>query len=126
MAYARVGDGEGLKTCTECLVEKPEGEFAIKRVGQDNRNAICRTCKRNYNRAHYQARKEYYFEKRDKFRRDMKVKVANHLKSHPCVDCGEKDPLVLRFSGGVGRDIRSLKVLKNEVLCLNCLRKRRS
>jgi hypothetical protein len=64
--------------------------------------------------------------------------VANHLKSAPCVDCGEDDPAVLDFDHvGVKRDgvvqlayrehsIASLKreIAECEVRCANCHRRR--
>ncbi len=68
----------------------------------------------------------------------MKVKILEYLKSHPCVDCGESDPIVLEFDHErdkvaniaiMLRDILPWKVIKNEinkcsVRCANCHRRK--
>lgn len=65
--------------------------------------------------------------------------VQNFLKTHPCVDCGETDIIVLEFDhvrgvkldsiSGMVRDARSLKAIsdeiaKCEVRCANCHRRK--
>ena len=65
------------------------------------RSVYCKSCSREYIRGHYDNNKRYYLDKarrrNKKIKKDNRVYIANYLKSHPCVDCGEKDILVLEF-----------------------------
>lgn len=64
--------------------------------------------------------------------------IAGYLANHPCVDCGEPDPIVLEFdhvrgekrfniadavSKGVSLDTMIAEVAKCEVRCANCHRR---
>jgi hypothetical protein len=86
----------------------------------------CRTC----NRAYCSTKK---FKAGAKQRSvDKQVWINNYLKEHPCVDCGEIDPVVLQFDhviDGKKRDVTGLTALsidsilaeikKCEVVCAN-------
>lgn len=64
--------------------------------------------------------------------------VFNYLKTHPCVDCGENDPIVLEFDHqhSKSRSLSDMKrqsysieaiiaeIEKCEVRCANCHRRR--
>ncbi|MCW8141499.1 MAG: hypothetical protein KIT58_21560 [Planctomycetota bacterium] len=69
----------------------------------------------------------------------MKDFVRSHLAAHPCVDCGEADPVVLDFdhvrgekasevSGLVRRrlslDVVAAEIAKCDVRCGNCHRRK--
>ena len=63
--------------------------------------------------------------------------ILDFLREHPCVDCGERDPLVLEFDhlrdkdfdiarGYVDCSLEKLlaEISKCEVVCANCHRRR--
>ena len=72
-------------------------------------------------------------------RNRIRAYINGHLKAHPCVDCGETDPIILEFdhiSGdknfnisdatrcGYGIDKIKAEIAKCEVRCANCHRKK--
>jgi len=74
-------------------------------------------------------------ERRDKVVEESKQFVWNYLLAHPCVDCGESDPIVLEFdhvrgkkrkiisqlvNSGYGIDVIKKEIAKCEVRCSNC------
>jgi hypothetical protein len=94
--------------------------------------------KRHYrtNAAQYKARARAWT---DQNRIRLRVAIAQYLSAHPCVDCGESDPIVLDFDHrdpadkdfeikGFGRCCSVSTVLaeieKCDVRCANCHRRR--
>lgn len=98
--------------------------------------------RRAYARHHYLENKDKYIARariHDKKRRtEILVFVFDYLKTHPCIDCGNNDPIVLEFDHRVGekksfnvsdfaRSGYSLSTVKAEiekcdVRCANCHR----
>lgn len=74
----------------------------------------------------------------DRYRQRNTAFVLDYLKTHPCVDCGESDPVVLEFDhvGAKDRAVSQLKwsgatatrimteISNCEVRCVNCHMKR--
>ena len=96
-----------------------------------------------YARKHYLANKEKMMARaiiyKRKARKRNRVFVSNHLKEHPCVDCGEYNILVLEFDHVRGKKRKcvanlvgsavSLATMQKEidkcdVRCANCHRKK--
>lgn len=94
-----------------------------------------------YNRNHYQANRELYIKRaRDRgiaVRRERIEFLIAYFRDHPCVDCGETDPLVLEFDhredkafniseGLRDRNWQSIldEIAKCDVVCANCHRRR--
>lgn len=120
-----------IKYCTRCKADK---EFSPT-------GKMCRDCNKTYQKAHYQANKEVYYEKgkRQKAKEKLiKQKwLTEYFKDHPCVDCGETDILVLEFDHLGDKEYSISKLLqegtmdnlkkeidKCEVVCANCHKRR--
>jgi hypothetical protein len=115
-------------------------DFAFRDATSGKRHARCRACSRLVSQRHYQKNKQAYLERNQ--RNNPRQRHANRLFAmqflgeHPCVRCGESDPVVLEFNHidpttktanicdmihyrvSLAR-IRS-EIAKCEVLCANC------
>ncbi|MCA1836724.1 MAG: hypothetical protein LC721_10535 [Actinobacteria bacterium] len=102
---------------------------------------MCRPCRSAYHRKHYLANKRRYVEHAAKAKKGQRIKRTRRLleffATHPCVDCGEADPVVLEFDHlrdksfevTQGLEWRSWQRILNEiekcdVVCANCHRRR--
>jgi hypothetical protein len=130
-----------MRTCCICKAEKPEDAFAWKVKGL-KLSGKCRGCTQAYFRQHYQANRARYLKnsKRNNRRAKLAAKrlIWQHLLTHPCVDCGEPDPVVLDFdhkrrsnksasvANLVGWSLRVIQaeIAKCHVRCANCHRRR--
>ncbi len=130
-----------MKKCSECGLLKSIEEYHWK-VG--SRRSNCRNCVAKYTKQHYLENKSYYIKKAKINRKNAQVRLReflfNYKKDHPCIDCGETDPIVLEFdhlhnkSDGLASMVTrafSLRIIieeiaKCEVVCANCHRKRTS
>lgn len=88
------------KKCSKCLRILEESKFNWKYKNL-KLQYHCKECSRKYVRNHYYNNISYYLNKAH--RRNLMVKeraykfLGPYLLSHPCVDCGETDILVLEF-----------------------------
>ncbi len=124
-----------MRTCRDCKIEKVDEEMIFRKGKASN---WCRFCKRLYDNKYHKVRspqakkaKNYSQSKRLKLRIG---KILDYLKDHPCIDCGETDPIVLEFdhirdkTHNVGDLLRCgfalTKIMdeinKCEVRCSNC------
>jgi hypothetical protein len=132
-----------LRTCWACDIEKPMSAFAFDNMRRGTRQRHCRSCHAKSRRAHYLANKPEYIRRaiaqvrarREENRRQM----YQYFRTHPCVDCGESDVVVLEFDhrdpSDKIRDVASLaatrrwpnvllEIQKCDVRCVNCHRRR--
>jgi len=127
-----------MKTCTKCKLDKPLEEFANNASKPDGKHNMCKKCKNRYNKGYYQTTKEIHnpgrAERRIAFRREMQDLLLEYLKKHPCIDCGETDPIVLEFdhrgdklgnisqfvAWGKPKQVVLDEVAKCDVRCANC------
>jgi hypothetical protein len=126
-----------------CQACKPINEFAFASIKLGNRQDHCRACHAAYRRAHYLANKPDYIRRaiaqvKDR-RAENRREIFSYLEAHPCVDCGERDVLVLEFDHR-DRDLKwktvallamtkrwqrvRQEIEKCDVRCVNCHRRR--
>jgi len=138
-----VDQAQATKVCTGCGLERPITEFPVKHKERGTRGTRCRACRSAYGKEHYQRNRDAYLA-RTKARRHRErdsywAWLMTYLQSHPCIDCGETDPVVLTFDhrddtvkvDTIGRLLsRSgwrtflAEVAKCDVRCANCHRLR--
>ncbi len=127
------------KTCTKCKQNKSLDQYDKKRKGL---RSYCKACVSKYTKQHYKNNRDYYLKKAAINRKKGQARLREYLflykKEHPCVDCGESDPVVLEFdhirnkADGLARmATRALKlntiieeINKCDVVCANCHKRR--
>lgn len=133
----------GLRRCSRCRELKPLFDYPFRDAESGKRGHYCRPCQAAWRRAHYERNTPDYLrrainEVRLK-REDGLLLLHEYLRSHPCVDCGQKDIITLEFDhidpttktmpvgSMVGRRSWSIvlaEIKKCEVRCANCHRRR--
>jgi hypothetical protein len=130
-----------MKRCARCGEDKPVSEFGWKNKERTRLNSYCKPCVRANSKEHYAANPAKYVARSRRRNRLLRAERANaiveYLTTHPCVDCGEADPLVLEFDHRrdkeftIGRDWITrpwaevlAEIEKCEVRCANCHRRR--
>jgi hypothetical protein len=129
------------RRCGRCRAHKPPHEFAWRRQSRGQRDNYCRPCRAAYKQEHYAANRDRYIANAQRRKQAVVAERARHLvdffRQHPCVDCGERDPIVLEFdhlrdkrfelSKGIRdrnwRDVLD-EIAKCDVVCANCHRRR--
>jgi hypothetical protein len=131
-----------MKKCSRCQIEKPIDCFNKNKTKKDGFQTMCKECSRAKSR-------KYYYDNHDKHigevgKRKKKVILENRkmlfefYKTHPCIDCGESDPLVLELdhlrdkdecvSRAVGTGWSKERIIKEinkcVVRCANCHRRK--
>lgn len=134
---------EMTRVCARCHGEQPIEAFPIKIKARGTRRSYCLPCCREYGREHYTKNKAAYLgrtrTRHARIRRDHRAFIFEYLTSHPCVDCGTSDRVVLEFdhrdpankTTEVGRLIHSgskiklhAEIAKCDVRCGNCHRRK--
>ena len=89
------------KWCYDCRRFKPIDAFAFHNKSRGTRQGRCRSCHAKYRREHYVRNRETYIRQEvariRRYRDENRPLIREYLWSHPCVDCGEKDIVVLDF-----------------------------
>lgn len=131
------------RVCSKCKLIKDSSEFAFQDKLKGTRHSYCLVCGRKFSQKHYAAHVRYYVEKSNSRRQpvmdELDGRLFNYLENHPCVDCGESDPVVLEFDHVRGQkkynvsamcamllswDTFLKEIAKCEVRCANCHRRR--
>ena len=130
-----------MKRCSKCGVDKPIDDFPWKNKLLNRRHAVCKPCTAIRSSKWYNENKQSHIENvgryREEFRSNGKSFIWDYLSAHPCVDCGETNPLVLEFDHVRGNKKQTVSVMvtqgysieniqkeidKCEVRCANCHR----
>lgn len=125
------------KICWSCKEEKPLEDFGNNRRKKDGKQGYCKICSREKDKNHYQSSAH----RRTSIRNDASLRtnrarqyILNHLRQNPCIDCGERDVVVLEFDHiekkqynisrmmYLGCTIKNIEneIKKCEVRCANC------
>src|SRR5918911_1320474 len=132
------------RTCTRCRRTLDEAEFNFKNRARGRLHSHCKSCSRALVRDHYSRNTEYHVNKavaRNRIRRRALLdQLIAYLQAHPCVDCGEDDPVVLDFDhvdpAAKTFDVATMikdawgwrtieaEIAKCAVRCANCHRRR--
>jgi hypothetical protein len=131
------------KICGTCKEPKSLSEFAKNRAKKDGLGTQCRTCKKAMQDKWYRDNREHHIKRantwRNKRRKELARLLFEYLLEHPCVGCGEDDPVVLDFDHVRGEKKDSVsrmvgdcrgwdtiltEIAKCEVRCSNCHRRK--
>jgi len=114
----------GTKICTRCGLEKDISEFGWERLFQ-KRASQCKYCRNEVRMKYYDENKEkeleYKWKRQLEKREEARLYVFNYLSTHPCVDCGERDPLVLTFDHVRGRKKMAISQMVNQGYSIQAL-----
>ena len=136
-----MSEGRDFAICARCSEPKPLGEFSWRRKNKGQRDTYCRPCRSAYGKEHYAANRARYIAQarmqKERLRLERTQYLLEYFRSHPCLDCGETDPVVLEFdhlrdklfdisAGLIQRSWSSVlaEIEKCEVVGANCHRRR--
>lgn len=129
------------KICSKCKLSKDKTQFSTNPTKRDGLNYVCKKCQNDYfkvwYRTHNKKVKQSILQWKKKNRKHVEQMVVEYLEAHPCVDCGERDIIVLEFDhvrgtkkhtisqmvcGTGGFSWKSIKeeINKCDVRCANC------
>ena len=125
------------KVCGKCGIEKASDEFGFRYPKLGIRHSWCKDCFVEYKRLWYSQNRERHLARVKSATAvtlgENQLRVWQYLALHPCVDCGETDPVVLQFDHlgdkrmNVSNMCRSFswsvileEIAKCEVRCANC------
>jgi hypothetical protein len=124
-----------LRRCGRCRLQLPPECF--NRLGT-GRQWWCRSCFAAYFRARGDLHRRQSNAAKIARTQALREHVLDHLRRAPCVDCGERDPIVLEFdhvgekaasisellSDGASMKAVDAEIARCEVVCANCHRRR--
>jgi hypothetical protein len=130
-----------LKQCATCGEFKSLDQFNWRNREKGYRWGTCKDCQSQQRKAWYERNKDTHianaWKNKVNAREAARQYVWDYLSSHPCIDCGETNPVVLEFDHVRGRKKKavadlvregySIAAIQNEiskcdVRCANCHR----
>lgn len=130
--------------CNKCNDDKIEDDFSFKNKLKGIRQTQCKNCVAKYRKVYYETNKlvaiSYSTESSRLIRQRNRQYIWDYLTEHPCINCGNDNPIVLDFDhrddvkkvGNVSDLSREscsiekiqLEIDKCDVRCANCHRER--
>lgn len=131
-----------MKVCPKCTVSRED--FNRNRGRRDGLSVYCRPCTRGIDADFHKKRSAASIVKKGILRRaaikKIRAAILEYRQTHPCVDCGENDPIVLDFDHRIRKDkqfsianatsitvsIETLRaeMAKCDIRCANCHRRK--
>jgi hypothetical protein len=132
-----------LKLCNHCGQEKAIDQFNWRWKAAGIKQSTCRDCQNRQKSDWYERNKEEHNANTQQRKVERRVEtqayIWEYLSTHPCVDCGETDPVVLEFDHVRGVKKASVTMMAHHgyqlsaimeeiekcvVRCANCHRRR--
>lgn len=129
------------KRCSICKKDKSISVYNKNCKKKDGLQSACKVCNKERSAAYYKRKTEHHklvTKEQKLLLRTRNVRyIWNYLSQHPCVDCGNSNPIVLEFDHVRGNKIAAVSSLakdsgsldklqeeisKCEVRCANCHR----
>jgi ArsR family metal-binding transcriptional regulator len=131
-----------IHNCSRCGPQ-PVSAFGWKNKAKGKLQAFCRSCQNANTKRWYRENSKHHIanvhrKRKINFQENTRL-IYEYLLTHPCVDCGEPDPIVLDFDHVLGVKHRAVCVLlrgahkwetilkeiaKCVVRCANCHRRK--
>lgn len=130
------------KLCSVCHKRKDVAGFNKHHERKDGLQSHCKVCTRFRFREYYRLNRvkqlKVVMARRKRIDKINRIKLLSFLGTHPCIDCGEKDPIVLDFDhrgnktaqiadlmgGGFSWNRIEEEMNKCDVRCANCHRRK--
>jgi hypothetical protein len=147
-AFLRLGEDAGVYLvsseliCARCRLSKSRQEFGIRSRETGHLQAWCVDCMRDYKHDWYLRNRDHQLAQvrvnHDRTTRENQDRAWEYLGRHPCVDCGEPDPVVLQFDhmrdkrmdvslmlrSGFSWAMIAAEIEKCRIRCANCHRRK--
>ncbi len=96
-----------LKVCSTCGETKDETEFAYRNKLLGRKWGTCKPCQSKQRKTWYKKNRETHIQtasrNKKKARAEAQQYIWDYLTTHPCIDCGESNPVVLEFDHVTGK-----------------------
>ena len=112
MPESEHGDGitpdadEPRKICSGCREALPPSAFNRMTKARDGLQSYCRDCNREWHRRNRAHHNRMIHKRTRRLREDGARRILDYLRTHPCIDCGEDDPVVLDRNSQVRGRVR--------------------
>ena len=129
-----------MKVCSKCKQSKAVNDFSKRAHRKSGLQSWCKECHREVDKMRQKTYKKKVADKHFRRRRKLEHRqfIFDYVKEHPCIDCGESDPVVLEFDHrgnklfGIGsiqgpsvaRERIMKEIEKCDVRCVNCHRRK--